>query len=198
MADTALTVLDGDGNPQDLFVAESAGDTLTPYHLEDTTQRAALIAALGLLGSQTTAAAILAKISADPASQTTLAAILAKLPAAPATQATLAAILTALSDGTQKTISANPATVYAGQQAVTASALALPSQALVNGLVVTSSPINTAVVFVGATGVNTANDGSGTGYPLSPGQSISFGVTNANAIFVRAVATGSFVSFAGN
>jgi len=38
-------------------------------------------------------AAILAKLSGDPASQTTLAAILAKLPATPATEATVAALL---------------------------------------------------------------------------------------------------------
>lgn len=43
--------------------------------------------ALGTLATQTTAAAILAKLSADPATQTTLAAILAKILTAPATEA---------------------------------------------------------------------------------------------------------------
>lgn len=59
--------------------------------------------ALALLASQTTAAAILAKISGDPASQTTLAAVLAKIIAAPSTEAkqdtgnsTLAGILSTL------------------------------------------------------------------------------------------------------
>jgi hypothetical protein len=49
-------------------------------------------AALATLGTQTTAAAILAKLSSDPATQTTLAAVLAKLSADPATQTTLAAM----------------------------------------------------------------------------------------------------------
>jgi hypothetical protein len=43
-------------------------------------------------------AAVLAKLSADPATQTTLAAVLAKLIAAPATEATLAAIAALLSN----------------------------------------------------------------------------------------------------
>lgn len=46
--------------------------------------------------TQTTLAAVLAKLSSDPASQTTLAAILAKLTADPATQTTLAAVLAKL------------------------------------------------------------------------------------------------------
>jgi hypothetical protein len=43
--------------------------------------------------TQTTSAAILAKLTSDPATQTTLAAVLAKLTSDPATQTTLAAIL---------------------------------------------------------------------------------------------------------
>lgn len=46
--------------------------------------------------TQTTAAAILAKLTSDPATQTTLAAILAKITSDPATQTTLAAILAKL------------------------------------------------------------------------------------------------------
>lgn len=46
--------------------------------------------------TQTTLAAILAKLIADPATQTTLAAVLAKLSSDPATQTTLAALLTEL------------------------------------------------------------------------------------------------------
>lgn len=47
----------------------------------------ALATAVGLLATQSTAAAILAKLSADPATQTTLAAVLAKMIATPATEA---------------------------------------------------------------------------------------------------------------
>lgn len=79
---------------------------------------------LNTLGTQTTLAAVLAKLSSDPATQTTLAAILAKIIAAPATEAkqdtlnakdfatqtTLAAILTQLgTTGLKKIIDALPA-----------------------------------------------------------------------------------------
>lgn len=56
---------------------------------------------LSTLGTQTTLAAVLAKISADPATQTTLAAVLAKLIAAPATEAaqtTLNGLITTIDD----------------------------------------------------------------------------------------------------
>jgi hypothetical protein len=46
--------------------------------------------------TQTTLAAVLAKLSSDPATQTTLAAVLAKLGSDPATQTTLAAVLAKL------------------------------------------------------------------------------------------------------
>lgn len=54
------------------------------------------------LATQTTAAAILAKLSADPATQTTLAAVLAKLSADPATQTTLAALATLVTSSNTK------------------------------------------------------------------------------------------------
>jgi hypothetical protein len=69
---STLVVLDGNGDPKYISYASgtgnSVGDPLIP-------------------NDQTTLAAILAKLSADPASQTTLAAILAKIVSAPATEA---------------------------------------------------------------------------------------------------------------
>lgn len=86
-----------------------------------------------------------------------------------------------------------PAAPYAGQQATTASAAALPSQALVNGIVVTAMAANSGTVTVGATGVTSAS-----GYQLSAGQSISFAVANANSVFIIGQNTTDRIMFAGN
>lgn len=76
----------------------SSGDKLLIYY-EDATAlpvsgplTAAQLAAAAL-ATHADSAAILAKLSADPATQTTLAAVLAKLTSDPATQTTLAAVL---------------------------------------------------------------------------------------------------------
>ena len=88
----------------------------------------------------------------------------------------------------------NPATIYSAQQTVTTSAVALASQALSNGLVITADPTNSAAIYVGPSGVTTS-----TGYKLQPGASISYGVTNANAIYiVSAASTTDKISEAGN
>ena len=91
------------------------------------------------------------------------------------------------------TIPSNPATAYSGQQTLTLSAAALPSQALVNGIVLTAKTSNTGTVYVGPAGVTTA-----TGYPLIGGQSISYGVTNLNALYVIGTNTSDVVTFTGN
>lgn len=87
----------------------------------------------------------------------------------------------------------NPATVYTAQQTATSSAVALAARALVNGIVVTNLSTSTNTAYVGATGVTAA-----TGYPLVPGQSISFGVTNASAVFIIAPTGSPVVAVAGN
>lgn len=95
---------------------------------------------------------------------------------------------------------ANPATVGAGQKkiAATGTAVALAATTpLVNGVIVTALDTNSAKVAVGAAGVTVATDGTGTGYVLAPGQSISFGVTDFASVFINGQA-GDGVSFAGN
>jgi len=82
----------------------------------------------------------------------------------------------------------NPTTIYSAQQTVTASATALTSQALSNGIVITAKSTNTGTTYVGPSSVTTSN-----GYALLPGQSISYGVTNANAVWI--VGTASDVVF---
>jgi len=86
MTDSTFTGLDNVGEPV-AFKSDLVGGLHTPYRKEDATQRTALLAALEALGTQTTLAAVLDKLSADPATQETLAAILAKIIAAPATEA---------------------------------------------------------------------------------------------------------------
>lgn len=81
---------------------------------------------------------------------------------------------------TQANPNANPATISASQVTATASAAALPSQAYVNGPVITNDPDGTVTAYTGPAGsLTTAN-----GYKLKPGQSISYGVQNASAIAV--------------
>ena len=86
----------------------------------------------------------------------------------------------------------NPATIFSGQQTATATATALPSHAASNGFVVTSVVGNTATIYVGQTGITAS-----TGYPLAPGQSIAYGVTNLNAIYILG-ASGGTIAFTGN
>ncbi len=87
----------------------------------------------------------------------------------------------------------HPAAPCTGQQTVTTTAAALPNQALVNGIVVQALSANTGTVHVGAAGVTSAS-----GYPLSAGQTVSFGVTNADAIHVLGENATDGVAFAGS
>lgn len=84
---------------------------------------------------------------------------------------------------------ANPATIYSDQQAVTASAVALTTQAFVNGFVLKAKSTNTGNVFVGGSDVNTTDDGSGNGYRLLPGESISYGVSTTAGVFIIGTAS---------
>lgn len=83
--------------------------------------------------------------------------------------------------------------LYSGQQAVTASAAALPSQLLGNGLRIRNMSTSGASIFVGASAVTIT-----TGHELRVGDEIELAVRNASAVYVIAAATGSRVSFVGN
>lgn len=80
-------------------------------------------------------------------------------------------------------------TLLSGQQAVTASAVALTSNAC-KAVTVKALVGNTINVYVGPSGITT-----GTGYELAPGDTISFPITNTNLIFVIASTTGASVSW---
>lgn len=133
-------------------------------------------------------------LPAGAATQATLASVLAKMIAAPATEGKQDAMLTALA-ATLKVQTPTPAGVVAGQLAVAANAAAaaLPAAALINGIVVKASASNTATVFVGGSSLAT---GVG-GYPLAPGEAMSFAVANASALYFISTAA-SVIYFGGN
>lgn len=82
-----------------------------------------------------------------------------------------------------------------GQQAVTASAVALPSVSAGAGdgveVILEALKGNAASIFYGPAGVTDAN-----GAELAPGASAKFRISNLDLIFVIAAATGNSVSWA--
>lgn len=71
------------------------------------------------------------------------------------------------------------------------------SQALTNGIIITAPATNVAPISVGGSGVNNTISGSGNGYLLSPGASISFAVGNTNDIYINGTSA-DYVSWAGS
>lgn len=80
--------------------------------------------------------------------------------------------------------SGGASTIYSDQQVVTASAVALTTQTLLNGCIIRAKSTNTGTVFVGAAGVTATNDGSGNGFALLPGAAVSFGVNTTAEIYI--------------
>jgi hypothetical protein len=75
-------------------------------------------------------------------------------------------------------------TLYADQQLVTASAVALTTQALTNGVSIKAKSTNTGAVFVGAAGVTATDNGTGNGFSLRPGEAINLPITSTAGIFI--------------
>ena len=90
-------------------------------------------------------------------------------------------------------------TLIAGQKAIatTGTAVQLGSGALVNGVTITANINNSAPMTVGPTGVTNTQTGSGNGYILQPGASMSFSISNLSPIYLNGTA-GDFVSYTGN
>lgn len=86
-----------------------------------------------------------------------------------------------------------PALIYSGQQTTTTAAAALPSQALVNGAIIKALGTNVSTVYVGPAGVTTSN-----GYPLGPGEAISYATSNLSLIYIIGQNTSDKVAFTGN
>lgn len=73
---------------------------------------------------------------------------------------------------------------YAAQQVVTAAAVALATKVLLNGVTIKAKTTNAGKVFVGATGVTAADDGTGNGFALNPGDAISIPVSTTAGVFI--------------
>ena len=78
-----------------------------------------------------------------------------------------------------------------GQQAVTASAVALPTTTMSRPVCLYALPANALTVYFGPSGVTTS-----TGFPLAPGASMcGLTVSNLNQLYVIASSTGSSVAY---
>lgn len=86
-----------------------------------------------------------------------------------------------------------PSTIISGQQTLTTSAAALPSNTLQNGATLLALPTNTGTVYFGPSGVTIS-----TGTPLTAGQSVSLAISNTSAIYIIGTNTTDKVAFTGN
>ncbi len=95
--------------------------------------------------------------------------------------------------------SPTPSSPFTGQLKIATSglAVALPAQALVNGIVVKAKSTNAGNGFVGGPAVTTTDDGTGNGYRLTPGEAWSGAIANASAIYVNGTA-GDVYYYTGN
>jgi hypothetical protein len=80
--------------------------------------------------------------------------------------------------------SGGAAHVYADQQVVTASAVALTTAGLTNGLTIKAKSTNVGAVFVGPSGVTATDNGTGNGFALLPGEAINLPVSTSAGVFV--------------
>jgi hypothetical protein len=98
-------------------------------------------------------------------------------------------------NGTSRATAANPlpvnapgsggaSAIYSDQQVVTASAVALTTQALSNGITIRAKETNTGPVFIGGASVTATNDGTGNGFALLPGASQSYPISTTAGIYV--------------
>ncbi len=93
---------------------------------------------------------------------------------------------------------ANPASFITGQLQFTANNRAqLPSNVLMNGLIIRSAVTNAADVLLGGSAVTVVEDGTGNGEILAPGEKVGCPVTNSNVLYVISTAAG-FISYSGN
>lgn len=86
-----------------------------------------------------------------------------------------------------------PSTIVAGQQAVTATAVALPAAVLTQGVILESLSTNTISIFIGGAGVTTA-----TGVELQAGAALSAAVNNLDVLYVVASTTGATITWLGS
>src|SRR5579875_936932 len=78
----------------------------------------------------------------------------------------------------------------------TAVPLASSSTTLTQGVVVTANSSNVGTIFVGGSGVINTGGGTGNGYLLVAGASVSIPINNLNAVYINGTAN-DFVSYVG-
>lgn len=81
----------------------------------------------------------------------------------------------------------------ANVQTATLSAAPLPALFPANGVVLKADASNSGTIYVGPAGVTTT-----TGYPLKPGEAISYGVGNLSSIYMIGTNTTDILHFTGN
>lgn len=86
-----------------------------------------------------------------------------------------------------------PSALVNGRQTVTTSAVALPSGALTQGVILESLSTNTASIFIGGVGVTTS-----TGIELQPGGMVGVAVSNVNSIYVICASTSPVITYLGS
>lgn len=86
-----------------------------------------------------------------------------------------------------------PSTLVNGQQTVTTSAVALPSNALTQGVILESLSTNTVSIFIGGSGVTTTS-----GTELQPGASTSVAVSNLDVIYVICASGSPVITWIGS
>lgn len=86
-----------------------------------------------------------------------------------------------------------PAAMVNGQQTVTTSAVALPSNVLEVGVILEALSTNTVSIFIGGPGVTTA-----TGTELQPGASTSAAIANMSGLYVICASGSPVITWLGS
>lgn len=80
--------------------------------------------------------------------------------------------------------------VYADQQAVTASAAPLAvSGQISEAVIIKARSANAGKVFIGGSTVNATDDGTGNGFALGPGEAVTLPINVAEAAYIIGTAT---------
>ena len=94
------------------------------------------------------------------------------------------------------TITKKPQTLLTGQYTVTATATAIGSTRLVNGIIVKAKTTNTGNVMLGGSTVNTTQTGAGNGYILEAGSEVFVPTTSLANIYAIGTAN-DVISYIG-
>jgi len=81
--------------------------------------------------------------------------------------------------------------------AVTGTAVQFPSNNLHNGIIITGKSSNLADMYLGNSDVGNLGDGTGKGYILEAGNSISYAIRDTSTLYVNGTA-GDILSYAGS